>query len=165
MAEKQKQVVASFGAQSVGARQTGNSVVDREDNQREKNGVRMDADGFETMRNIFGNAFTPPAEAPKVSALEPNVALNPSLVPASPAPGLGGLDAYKSSMAHIDPHEITLFFPQPPNNVQFPRALDSQNLMALPPRFSMSKIYQIFSKPRKGSPGYNPGGVNTTPTP
>lgn len=152
-------------AETLNARETGNAVVDAEENKADENGVRKPKNPFETFRNVFGAKFTPPVEQPKVAALEPSPKLNPSLLPAMPErPGLGGLDAYIATQGQFGRDEATLFFPQPPTNVEIPRAVDSQNLTAVPPRFTNEPVYQIFSKPRSGTPGYNPSGVNTTKT-
>jgi hypothetical protein len=150
-------------AETLDARRTGNQVFDRVDNQKDANGVPKKRDPFETFRNVFGGKFTPPREMPKVAALEPKASLNPSLLPAIPSnTGLGGLDAYVASQAQVGRDTRTLFHPLPPTDVQFPRAVDSQNIPAVPPRFTMSSVYQVFSKPRRGTPGHNPMGLNDT---
>lgn len=165
MATDQKKNPLTPFAEFLGARRTGNQVVDREDNLKDANGVPKRRDPFETFRNVFGGRFTPPVEAPKVAALEPRRDLNPSLLPAMPdKPGLGGLATYIASQAHVARDVRTLFHAMPPTSVQFPRAVDSQNLPAVPPRFTMSSIYQVFNKPRRGTPGNNPMGVNNTPS-
>lgn len=118
----------------------------------------------------FGNGqFTPPIEIPRPAALEPVRAINPALLPAKPEePGLGGLSDYMRSQGAPTRDALTLFHPQPPTGAQWPRAVDSQNLAAVPPRFFEGKVrplFKIFSKPRPGTPGHNPFGVNTTATP
>jgi len=114
----------------------------------------------------FGDGqFTPPLELPRVAALLPQKALNPDLLPVKPvSEGLEGLSSYLASQGSLGRDATTLFHAPPPTDVRFPRPEDSQNLPAVPPRFLGSQIFKIFSKPRRGTPGSNPGGVNTTKT-
>lgn len=110
--------------------------------------------------------FTPSREMPRVAALTPKPALNPALLPVKAQnPAQSGLSSYLASQGDHGRTNDTLFHPIPPTSYQFPRADNSQNIAAVPPRFLSSVSYQVFSKPRAGTPGYNPGGVNTTATP
>lgn len=110
------------------------------------------------------NSFTPQRERPDVAAISSKA--DPGMLPATAAvPAQGGLSTYLASQGAKGRTMNTLFHPLPPTGAQFPRAADSQNIAAVPPRNLGTVAYKIFSKPRAGTPGYNPGGVNTTATP
>lgn len=149
--------MASF----LNAPRTGNAVADPNDIKRvETTGHDRDAPGKVSVRSTFFAMLNPPQELAKVQFLPlPQAALVPAI---EGAPGVASQQVYLSNQGAPRRDVSTLFHAMPPSAQQFPRAMDSENNLAAPPRVRMPALFKVFSKPRRGTPGSNPMGINNT---
>lgn len=145
------------------APRTGNAVADPNAFKRVENaGQDKMTPGLASIKSQTFESLLPPHQLVQqqfAPHIEPG---QPATIPG--ASGVAGQAEYLSVPGAPRRDISTLFHAQPPTSQQFPRALDSENLLAAPGRVRVTNVYKVFSKPRALVPGANPFGFNITPS-
>jgi hypothetical protein len=151
--------MASF----LSAPRTGNAVADPNAFKRlEQAGGDRQSPGFGRTKAQTFESLLPPRQLVQ-EQFAPQ--FTPGQVPVvAGASGVASQAEYLSVPGAPRRDVTTLFHARPPTAQQFPRALDSENLLAAPGRVRVTNVYKVFSKPRALVPGANPFGFNITPS-